>query len=107
MTPALPTISRVAGSAPYPSGFSRNGLLRPFARIRYQLLGGLLVAVLLPASLRNQFVLSFGGGGSLENTVAGTAAAMVAGAYVLRRMLPYPGVQAISFVLPTFAASYL
>lgn len=106
MTFALPNIPKSTGVIRYrPAQPVRTGLLRPLARVRYQLLGGLLFAVLLPALLRNQFELR-STMGSLENSVFGTAVALVLGAYVLRRMLPYPGVQGISYILPTFAATY-
>ena len=103
---ALPNMSRSAGAVPYaPAVPVRRGLLRPLSRIRYQLLGGLLVAVVMPALLRGQLGLR-PAIGSLENALLGTAIAMLLGAYVLRRMLPLPGVQATSFVLPTFLAAY-
>ncbi|MFW6028600.1 MAG: sugar transferase [bacterium] len=75
------------------------------ARNRYQLLGAVLIAVLLPALLR--------GGlgaqprvGSAETTLVGTFFAMLLGAYVLRRLTAFPGVQRYSYVLPAFLAAY-
>lgn len=103
---ALPNMFRAAGAVPFQLAHpARRGVLRPLARIRYQLIGGLLIAVALPALIRGQFELrpSFG---SLENSVLGTAIAVLFGAYIIRRILPLPGVQATSFVLPTFAAVY-
>ncbi len=103
---ALPNISRTAGAVPYrPVAPVRGGFLKPLSRIRFQLLGGLLVAVAVPALLRGQFSLRLTYG-SLENSAVATALALLLGAYVLRRMLPLPGVQATSFVLPTFVATY-
>ena len=98
---AFPSVSRVIGTTEP----TRVGFLRPLARIRYQLVGGLFVVVLLPALLRTQFELR-GDQDSMTNAVLGTALAMLVGAYLIRRVLVYPGVQAISFVLPTFAAGY-
>ncbi len=103
---ALPSMFRAVGVAPFQSAHPvRRGVLRPLARIRYQLIGGLLIAVVLPAMLRGQYELrpSFG---SLENSVLGTAIAVVLGLYIIRRILPLPGVQATSFVLPAFVAVY-
>lgn len=106
MTHVFSNMPRVAGAVTYRVGMPvRRGILRPLARIRYQLTGGLLVAVLLPALLRGQFDLR-PVMGSLENTVLGTALAMMAGSYVVRRLHAHPGVQALSFILPTFAAAY-
>ena len=43
----------------------------------------------------------------MENTINGTIIAVLVGAYILRRMTSYPGVQSMAFVLPSFAISYL
>jgi lipopolysaccharide/colanic/teichoic acid biosynthesis glycosyltransferase len=103
---ALPNMPRAPGAVQYgPAAPARRSLLRPLARIRFQLLGGLFFAIALPALFRSQFDLR-PVIGSLENAVMGTAIAMLFGAYVLRRMLPLPGVQATSFILPTFVATY-
>lgn len=99
---ALRSVSAVQQSAPAPM---RSGLLRPLARIRFQLIGGLLFAVLLPALFRSRIELH-PAIGSLENSVLGTAAAMILGAYIIRRIMPLPGVQANLFVLPAFVAVY-
>jgi lipopolysaccharide/colanic/teichoic acid biosynthesis glycosyltransferase len=97
---------RAAATAGYSAARPiRTGLLRPFARIRVQLIGGLIFAVFLPALLRNQFTIPQVGG-SLENSIFGTALAMIGAAYVIRRMMPLPGVQASVFILPTFVAIY-
>ena len=102
---ALPNMPRAAGAGKYvPVASVGPGLLRPFARVRYQLLGGCLFAVLMPALAKGQ--LELGSVGSLENSLFGTAIAMLVGAYILRRILPLPGVQATSFILPTFVAAY-
>ncbi len=99
-------MQRAAGAVPvHPGDPSQGGLLRLLARIRFQLLGGLLIAVLVPALLRGQFELRLAPG-SLENTVLGTTIALVLGAYAIRRLLPLPGVQATSFVIPALTATY-
>lgn len=99
------TNPRVITDGGFAGGVIRRGVLWPLARIRYQLAGGLVIAVLVPALLRARFELNMAGG-SLENTVLGTTAAMIVGAYILRRLLPFPGVQGNAFVLPAFAATY-
>ena len=73
-------------------------------RIRYQLLGGLLVAVLLPQARWLQ--LPWLAPGSSQDTFAGTTVAYLLGAYLLRRLSRYPGVGSTAPVLPTFATAY-
>lgn len=103
---ALPEMPRVVGAFRYRAkGAVREGPLRWLARLRFQLGGGLVVAVLLPALIRGQWGLRLAPG-SLENTVVATAIALIAGTYILRRVNSYPGVQASSFVLSIFLATY-
>jgi lipopolysaccharide/colanic/teichoic acid biosynthesis glycosyltransferase len=103
---ALPNAARATGAVPYsPAEPVRRGFLRPLSRLRFQLLGGLLFAVVMPALIRGQFELR-PAISSLENSLLGTAIAMLIGAYVVRRLLPLPGVQATSFILPAFVAAY-
>ena len=72
------------------------------ARNRYQLLGAAIVAVLLPALLGDaeQRV------GSGEATVIGCCLAVLLGAYMLRQLTAFPGVQRHACVLPVFLAAY-
>ena len=75
------------------------------ARNRYQLLGAMLIVVLLPALVRGELGAQ-PRVGSAETTVVGTFFAMLLGAYVLRRLTAFPGVQRYSYVLPAFLAAY-
>jgi lipopolysaccharide/colanic/teichoic acid biosynthesis glycosyltransferase len=75
-------------------------------RIRYQLLGATLLAVLFPAFFRAGFDLKVTGGGSLENTVVGTFAAMLLGYYLLRRVTNFPGTSRVPYVFVAFLVSY-
>src|SRR5690606_4594819 len=61
------------------------------------------IAVLMPALLRTGFQW---GHGSVQNTVAGTCAAMLLGAYLLRRMTDFPGTRSEYYVLPVFLITY-
>jgi lipopolysaccharide/colanic/teichoic acid biosynthesis glycosyltransferase len=76
------------------------------ARNRYQLLGGLLIAIIMPALLRSGLELQPLSFGAMENTILGTSAAMLFGAYLRRRMTVYPGSGSVSVVLPAFGAAY-
>src|SRR5262245_29338937 len=102
MSFALHNVPRAVAAIRYhPANPTRRGWLRPLARIRYQLLGGLLVAVLLPALVRSEFDLRLTLG-SLQNSVLATAVAVCVAHYANRKMMPFPGVQATAFILPTF-----
>ncbi len=79
---------------------------RWLARNRYQLLVGLLAAIIMPALVRTGLdmrPLSFG---AMENTVVGTFVAMLVGAYLRRRMTVHPGSGSLSVVLPVFGGAY-
>src|SRR5665213_2295102 len=76
------------------------------ARRRYQLMGALLVAVLLPAALNPSVNLDapvFGGG---EATAVGTFFAVCFGSFLLWRMTAFPGVSTVSALIPAFGASF-
>jgi lipopolysaccharide/colanic/teichoic acid biosynthesis glycosyltransferase len=76
------------------------------ARNRYQLAGATLFAIVLPAAIRAGLSFNTNIGGSLQNTVIGTFAAMLVGAYLLRRATAYPGVSTRSALVPAFVASF-
>src|SRR5688572_19746319 len=77
---------------------------RFLARNRFQLAGALLWAVLIPALLRSNF--AFLEGGNPQYTAIGSAAAVLLGAYVLRRMTVYPGTKRLLYVIPALSASF-
>jgi lipopolysaccharide/colanic/teichoic acid biosynthesis glycosyltransferase len=77
--------------------------LRFLARNRYQLLGAALLGVVAPALLRTGFTW---GSGSMPNTAAGTFAAMLLGAYLLRRVTGFPGTRSEYYVLPVFLITF-
>jgi len=86
--------------------FGRSTRLRFLGRLRYQLVGGALVAVLLPGIVRTGLDPAIFAATSARNTFIGTLIAMLLGVYLLRRMTKYPDVRAISFLLPAFSISY-
>ena len=84
----------------------RSGMARLAARMRFQLLVGLLFAVILPAFGRWQFDIIGNQDTSANNTLIGTAIAVITGFVILRKFATFPGVQAISYVLPAFLSAY-
>ncbi|MER2536760.1 MAG: sugar transferase [Rhizobiaceae bacterium] len=88
-----------------------GGPSRFFLRIRFQLLGALIVGVLLPVllaptgSLSGNFV-SYAAAQTLRNSVFACFAAIVVGFYFHRRLAIFPGVNAGFYILPTFTATY-
>jgi len=89
-----------------PRHLGATGRLRFLARNRYQILGALILAVLLPALLRSRLALLDTSIGSAQWTVFGTAVAVLTGAFVLRRLTIYPGAQSLAYVFPVFAAVF-
>lgn len=75
-------------------------------RVRFQLGGGLLIAVLLPYWAR--FLAEETGAdlSSLWNSLIATTIALVTGYYGFRRVSHFPGVRASYHIVPMFAASY-
>lgn len=75
-------------------------------RIRLQLGGGILLAVLLPWLARVQLAETNFDLIGLETAAIGTFLALVAGYYSFRRLSRYPGVRASYHILPIFSVSY-
>jgi lipopolysaccharide/colanic/teichoic acid biosynthesis glycosyltransferase len=75
-------------------------------RIRLQLGGGLLVAVLVPWAVRVQIDAEQLQLESLQQSLVGTTIALILGIYGFRRMASYPGVRASHNIFPSFAISY-
>ncbi len=78
----------------------------PWVRIRYQLGGGLLFAALLPYLTR---LIASGPDAALvglDESLAGTVLAVIAGYYIFRQLVMYPGVKASRHILPTFSIAF-
>jgi lipopolysaccharide/colanic/teichoic acid biosynthesis glycosyltransferase len=71
---------------------------------RWQLLGGLLLAMALPAFLISP-EQAFANP-SINNTIIGTTAALVGGYILLRKLAAVPGLQIFSYIAPIFSVSY-
>ena len=91
-----------------PEGLEQRQPVQLVSRIWFQLLGGLLFAVLVPALARWPVsnVLPSESLSSLQYAMLGSMVALVTGYWALRQMIVYPGVQATQYIVPTFAVSY-
>ena len=88
----------------------RDGFSKSFfyilARGPYQLIGAACFVVAIPIFLRTgsfSFPLL---PHSTSNTVVATTAAMLIGAYLLRRLTGYPGTRTLPYLLPVFLSTY-
>ncbi len=100
MSDSIGSIARVPQPVEIRRRFSFLG------RIRYQLAGALLFAVILPQALWFQFQLPSLPLDSSDNALIGSAIAVLTGAYLFRRVSRYPGVGATAPVIPSFAAAH-
>ena len=80
---------------------------RPLSRLRYQLLFGLVIAVVLPSLLyhADDLALAVKRPSSL-NTAIGGAIAYVLALYLYRRVATFPGVGLLGYVMPAVTAGY-
>ena len=101
MSNTLDSVVRTTSSLP---AASRTVPL--LGKSHWQILLGLAVAVGLPALIRwPDSALQFGAQ-SLNNSLLGTAGALLLGYHLTRRLAAFPGLQIISFILPTFSMTY-
>ncbi|WP_192361923.1 sugar transferase [Mesorhizobium mediterraneum] len=75
-------------------------------RMRFQLLGGLTAAIVVPAFIR----MAFGPGALLSTnmqvTIVAAFIAHTSGYFLYKRIGNFPGVAAAGYILPTFAMTY-
>jgi multisubunit Na+/H+ antiporter MnhB subunit len=80
---------------------------RPLSRLRYQLLVGLVIAVLLPSAIYHSGNLALATDlpSSLNTTIGGVVAYLLS-LYLFRRVATFPGVGLLGFVMPAVTAGY-
>jgi lipopolysaccharide/colanic/teichoic acid biosynthesis glycosyltransferase/multisubunit Na+/H+ antiporter MnhB subunit len=80
---------------------------RPLSRVRYQLLLGLVIAVVVPSVVYHidHLALAVQRSSSL-NTAIGSAVAYILSLYLFRRVATFPGVGLIGFVMPAVTTGY-
>lgn len=83
-----------------------TSILDAFSRIRFQLFGGLVFAVGLPAFARLRLEQYADAAVSYEHSLIGTVCALLLGYLVFRKMTVLPGARAIVNVVPAFLTSY-
>jgi len=81
--------------------------VRPLSRVRYQLIAGLIVAVVLPSAVYHSgdLALAMRLPSSL-NTAIGGAIAYAFSLYLLRRVATFPGMGLLGYVMPAVTAGY-
>ncbi|MCC6736290.1 MAG: sugar transferase [Bauldia sp.] len=95
-----------AKDRPAPRRYESGGWLRFLVRTRYQLLLGLIIAVLVPAVLRTPLSFLDIQVQSSSRTLIGTALAVLLGAYFVKRITIYPGGLTPFYALPAFAGAF-
>ncbi|MER9926263.1 sugar transferase [Mesorhizobium sp. M0048] len=75
-------------------------------RMRFQLLGGLTFAILLPALIRLSFDQDVIRSPNLQVTIFAALIAHTTGYFFYKRIGNFPGVAAAGYILPTFALTY-
>ena len=93
------------GFALAPAG--RQLLVGMLSRIRFQLGGGIVVAVLVPILIRWPAMSGVVASISLQNSIWATLGAVIFGYVVIRRLGIFPGVQSISLIMPVLGLTYL
>ena len=83
------------------------GVAHRLSRIRYQLGGGLIVAVVIPAILRGSLERFPDQIANYDNTLYGTIAALLLGYLFFRKVTALPGASATANILPAFLTSYM
>ena len=87
-------------------GSGMSGAPPLVTRTTFQLAGGLLFAVYLPVVTRWQFDTRIVTDPSMANTILGTGIALIVGYYFYRSLTTFPGVRALSYIIPTIVASF-
>jgi lipopolysaccharide/colanic/teichoic acid biosynthesis glycosyltransferase len=103
---ALPTMAAEMKSSLYHQTIAVGNETHPLQRLRYQLLGGLLLAVGLPLvarmALEPRVVFSI----NHQVTIAAAIIAHMTGYMTYKRLDAFPGMATFSTILPAFTLSY-
>ena len=84
-----------------------HAVRQSLSRLRVQLPAAVLFAVVLPIAIGHKFEWDlFTRSASGVNTLIGSLAAVLAGLFLFRRVVGFPGVRAFSYVMPAFGSAY-
>jgi lipopolysaccharide/colanic/teichoic acid biosynthesis glycosyltransferase len=82
--------------------------VRPLVgRIRFQLLGGAMAAMLMPLGIRIVSPATFVLERSVTGTLVGILIAVVIGYYALRQLAVFPSINSAAYVVPVFSIAFL
>jgi len=98
--------SAVDFGSPSKSDNARNAAALFLSRIRTQLAGGVIAALVIPGLIVAQFQLLPLGRDLYDNSYVGSFCALLIGFMMYRKVTALPGANAILSVLPAFAMSY-
>ena len=76
------------------------------SRVRFQLGGGLFMAIFLPTIVRYQSLIGYFKDGNTLQTMAGATLAMIVGFFVLRRLSGLPGDVTRTHILLTYSVTF-
>ena len=94
------------GDAPRPLSLSVDRVYAALGRMRFQLLGGFILAVLCPALVRSGFEAYPDFASHYDTSLLGTLFALLLGFLVFRKVTAYPGVQSTAYIVPAFLGAY-
>lgn len=97
-------LNRAVVSGAYEVNPGRLALL--VGRMRFQIFGGALFAVVVPALARAFYQPYLGVPIELDKSLFGTVFAFLFGYVMFRKVTSFPGVRATAFILPVFVAAY-
>ncbi|MEM7768644.1 MAG: sugar transferase [Pseudomonadota bacterium] len=98
--------STVDFGAPSKTDDARNAAAKVLSRIRTQLAGGIIMAIVLPGLAVSQMKLLPIGPAFFDNSFIGAFCALLIGFMMYRKVTALPGANAILSVVPAFVMSY-
>ena len=81
-------------------------LLSQFGRIRVQLTGGVLIAIITPLVIRHGWERLIETPANYHASLSGTLFAFLLGFLIFRKLTSYPGIKTGAYIVPAFVMSY-
>ena len=90
------------------SDFSKKSdFIGSITRMRFQLLSGMIVAVIAPAIARGQLERFVDQLASYDNSIIGTSLAFLLSFIFFQKITSFPGIRQTQYILPAFTVGYL